>query len=113
MVTLKGEGVHRNADQQTAFSLLFQDGRASAAAWATGNVCVCSWERRVKAHQVWPQGQQKWEFSTDICFGLRKSEGKKWLRLKVENKSQEMQSTLQEDEEEQEAAIEGGLQELS
>lgn len=40
MVTLKGDGVHRNADQQTAFSLRFQDGRASAAAWATGNVCV-------------------------------------------------------------------------
>lgn len=40
VVTLKGEGVHRNTDQQTAFSLLFQDGGASAAAWPTGNVSV-------------------------------------------------------------------------
>jgi len=40
VVTLKGEGVQRDADQQTAFSLFCEDGRATAAAWATGNMCV-------------------------------------------------------------------------
>lgn len=40
VVTFKGERGHRNADHQTAFSLLFQDGRARAAAWTTGNMCV-------------------------------------------------------------------------
>lgn len=40
MVALKGEGVQRDADQQTVFSLLFEHGRATAAAWATGNAYV-------------------------------------------------------------------------
>lgn len=111
MVSLKGEGVHRNADQQTAFSL-FQDGRASAAAWTTGKVCV----------QLGKEGQSSPGLTTEpakvgiqhwYLFWTYKKWGQKWLRLKVENKSQELQSTLQEDEEEQEAGTEEELQELS
>jgi len=60
--------------------------------------CAYGSERRVKAHQVWPRGQQRWKFSTEIHSRLTEGEGKKWLRLEVEKISQELQSTWQEDE---------------
>lgn len=40
VVAVRGEGVQRDAHQQTAFSLLFEHGRAAVAAWATGNMYV-------------------------------------------------------------------------
>lgn len=84
--------VHRNADQQTAFSLLFQNSRTSAAAWATGNMCEQLGEDQsstgltTKPAKV---GVQHW-----CLFWTFKSKGGKWLKLKVENKSQELQSLL-------------------
>lgn len=80
-------GVQRGAGQHTVQNLLYEDGRVTAVAWTTGNMCM-------QLGRTGPESQQRWRFNTEICSGLTKVEGEKWLRLKVEKISQLLQYAL-------------------